>query len=82
MNLISFLHILGSASEPVSVITIYQDLRVKEPMKITAGLEHLANISLSLNTGMCDQEESLQGFISTWFHNLFCIFVQLSMYTQ
>lgn len=30
------LYILGSASEPVSVITIYQDLRVKEPVKTTA----------------------------------------------
>lgn len=40
MNLISSLYILGFASEPVSVIRIYQDSIVKEPMEITGEQKH------------------------------------------
>lgn len=66
MTLINCSSILGSASEPVSVITIYQDLRAKEAMKITTRLEHLSSkIFPSV------WRKSMQRFIFTLFHNLF-----------
>lgn len=37
MKPVSYLYILGPASEPVSVIAIYQGLRVNEAMTIVAG---------------------------------------------
>lgn len=67
MNLISSLSILGFASEHVSVIRIYQDSKVKEPMEITGEQKHPSKKYLK----RCTKEERKQCIDFTWFHNLF-----------
>lgn len=75
MNLISSLSILGFASEPVSVIRIYQDSKV---MEITGEQKHPSKKYLK----RCTKEERKQCFDFHMVSQFICIFVQLSMYTQ
>lgn len=71
MTLINCWSILGSASEPVSVITIYQDLGVKEAMKITTRLEQLSWKKTFHSLGIRDER-------MPWFYfHCFTIYLHL-----